>query len=807
MQPALPVPGTTVWIRQRRWRVERARRVGDAIRMEVAGRIGRATFLAPFDHWQAASIRDRPRRARRQKLLARLAGLLGRAASCRTLAAARDAAIDLLPYQLEPALALLEQTRRVLVADAVGLGKTIQAGVAIADLRARHPGARVLVVAPSALRRQWAAELFARFRLETRAADPAGLGDAARSAGRREPLWPTAGVWIGSIDYLKQPHVLPGAAGHAWDLLVVDEAHAVCGLSERHRAAAALARRSRQILLLSATPHNGDEAAFDRLLGLGRTSVDDDEDEDDIVVFRRTPAIVGRSALRRLRWHSIRPAPEEGRLLDALAAFERAVLERADPSRRLPALLLLSVFRKRALSTSGALLISIGRRLAFLRDPSHRREPMSDWQQPALRFEADEDDWTGEEHASVSVDVGLRSDWERAWLRRLRALARAASRTESKARYLARLARRTREPVVVFTEFRDSVRSLLPRMERVRAVAVLHGGLSGDAQQAQIDRFLSGAASVLLATDVASQGLNLQSRSRWVLNLELPWNPVRVEQRAGRVDRIGQTRQVRVGLLVARHDAESGLLGHLLRRTWAARQRFGADAIRLPELDEHAVRAHLLAGEPLADSDPPLRRIAFCDTWTRPGRAAARALIRQRALAARWRAPGASTCAEWTAAGRASAGRSAGGAILLAFSVPLFDAAGGLVERRLVFVRVERPMSYVIGRADVLEAARQTALRLVQPRARRLQRLRRAQAARAAERERAIARALADGFGPSQLQPGLFDRRALRAAEAIARIGNRIQHDLDDRLRRMEDAARVDAGAPVLELAIGTARR
>ena len=103
---------------------------------------------------------------------------------------------------------------------------------------------------------------------------------------------------------------------------------------------------------------------------------------------------------------------------------------------------------------------------------------------------------------------------------------------------------------------------------------------------------------MLLATDVAGQGLNLHSRGRWVISLELPWNPARLEQRLGRVDRLGQARTPHLSLLVARHDAERGLLSHLARRVLGAQRSFSHDALRDVLPPESHVRTTLLSSEP-----------------------------------------------------------------------------------------------------------------------------------------------------------------------------------------------------------------
>jgi superfamily II DNA/RNA helicase len=155
-------------------------------------------------------------------------------------------------------------------------------------------------------------------------------------------------------------------------------------------------------------------------------------------------------------------------------------------------------------------------------------------------------------------------DRERRLLQALLAAAQDASARETKLDYLTRLLRRTREPVVVFTEYRDTllhVQSALPR-----PITILHGGLGREERADALRVFGSTPGIVLLATDAAAEGLNLHHRCRMVVNLELPWNPSRLEQRIGRVDRIGQQRIVHAFHLVAADLGETDVLDRLRAR-------------------------------------------------------------------------------------------------------------------------------------------------------------------------------------------------------------------------------------------------
>ena len=152
----------------------------------------------------------------------------------------------------------------------------------------------------------------------------------------------------------------------------------------------------------------------------------------------------------------------------------------------------------------------------------------------------------------------------------------AAVAGEGKIAALARLLRRVNEPAIVFTEYRDTLLHLERRLPG-RRVVLLHGGMNRPERAEALRRFSEGERRmVLLTTDAAGEGLNLHHACRLVVNLELPWNPMRLEQRIGRVDRIGQTRRVHVVHLVARGTGESNILARLELRVSRAHHAVGA---------------------------------------------------------------------------------------------------------------------------------------------------------------------------------------------------------------------------------------
>jgi len=481
----------------------------------------------------------------------------GDAASLRTAAEAR---LELLPYQLEPALALLHGLgARLLIADEVGLGKTVQAMLAVSELRARGAAPRLLIVCPAGLREQWAEECATRFNLSLAILDQAGV----RRAGQLVPTggnpWTTQPLAVASIDYVKRPEVLPLVLAGNWDVVIIDEAHGASGQSERRHAVERLCHRAPYVLLLTATPHSGNEQAFAALCGFG-------DHGDRLVVFRRTRLETGRDAGRRTHTIRVPMTNAERRMHAALAALTTAIRREATHMDR-HVWLMLSLLHKRALSSPYALARSAERRLALLGDFAT---------EGADQLVLPLDDSSGELDPSDSPPMWSRPalrnrTQERRLLENLLETARQAEGTEGKLARVRRLLDSVREPVIVFTEYRDTL--LHVRSQLAPGAAIVHGGMTREQRRAALEAFP--AAGVLLATDAAGEGLNLQRQCRCVINLELPWNPMRLEQRIGRVDRIGQQRRVHVFHLVSRGTGEVPLLERLASRIAEANARVG----------------------------------------------------------------------------------------------------------------------------------------------------------------------------------------------------------------------------------------
>jgi superfamily II DNA or RNA helicase len=625
--------GSLVEVRGQRWRLARIQRFDACTVLTLEGRdrsnaMERTRLIAPFDRPAPVSPPSLRRHARGVVLRRALAAVHANhpVDGLWTAAAAR---IDLHAYQLEPALAAIGGATRLLLADAVGLGKTIQAGLLLAELQQRGWIERALIICPAGLRDIWQRELLHRFGLEASIIDQQSIADRVASFPPGVNPWLADRIAIVSVDFVKRAEVMAALGSVPIDVLIADEAHHLSPGTDRGAAVAGLAARAAWCVLLSATPHSGDQAAFEYLSSIGRQG-------DELALFRRSRRDVGLPYQRRLHFLHVSPAPAEQRLFAAIEQYAQAIWSsrgRVDHAVRLVAI----TIARRASSSIDAAMSSLRRRRALL------GMPVVTSTQPSLPWE-DIDEADGDDAAGIIAAPGLEDlDEERAALDRLIALA-AQCDTGSKMQRLMRLLHRINEPAIVFTEYRDTLEAIVARLGQAHRVMSIHGAMPGDARQAAVDAFNTGSGDVLVATDAAGEGLNLHHRCRTVIDVELPWNPLRLEQRLGRVDRIGQRRMVHAIRLVHRGTIEQQVLDRL-----ALRGRRAEDDIARAVAERDVAAAvfngaplaapsRALRGRPVATAAPELLRLSQqresashaavperC--WARPRRGATRRLL------------------------------------------------------------------------------------------------------------------------------------------------------------------------------------
>ena len=517
-------------------------------------------------------------------------------ADARTLQAPFRAGIAIEDFQLDPVVRALRMPRTsLLIADDVGLGKTIEAGLVIQELALRHRARSVIVVCPASLQLKWQDEMGEKFGLEFRIVDRALLADLRRRRGLHVNPWTHFPRLIVSIDWLKGDRpmellreVLPSVPTlpRRFDLLVVDEAHNVAPAGSgryatdtlRTQALRALAPHCEHRLFLSATPHNGYASSFSALLELldpqrfARGVAPDPEQLGAVMVRRLKSEIVDDAGRPRFSKREVEALevryPDDERAAHAdLAAYAGSRRRRSGGATAVDFVLML--LKKRLFSSPAAFARTLAehrrtlaRRAAGVPVPRRpteavlRRAFEDAEQDVADEQEALEAEDQALEIAAAATDAGL-SDEEGGLLDRLEAWAqRAAANEDAKCTRLLDWLEETctdagewnDERVIVFTEYRDTQRWLRERLAArdvpAERVAQLHGSLDPDEREQVRARFQADPsldpARILLATDAASEGIDLQRHCHRLVHYEIPWNPNRLEQRNGRVDRHGQ---------------------------------------------------------------------------------------------------------------------------------------------------------------------------------------------------------------------------------------------------------------------------
>lgn len=453
----------------------------------------------------------------------------------RRLAMADGFLLDDLTYQRRPAeLALSGIRPRILIADVVGLGKTLEVGLTLAELIRRGRGERILVVTPQQVLAQFQHELWTRFAIPLVRLDSIGIERIRRDipAGRNPFLYFKR--IIVSVDTLKGDQYGHHLEGMHWDAVVFDESHNLVGNATKNiKLARLLAERTDALLLASATPHNGKAESFARLIDLLDPAAISDRRhysaaDIDHLYLRRTKVSHEVRADLGDRW------PERGASrpvhCPASASEEAVFAELArtwlgpsappGPTRLWPYTLL-----KAFLSSHHALASTVERRIKTITDDDRLKPGKDRRELDALRHLADlAGQVTDDDSAKLAA---LLKELERLGM---------GSRSDTR--------------VVVFSESITTLTWLAGKLPgllgltKPGAVELMHGGVSDEEQRQIIERFsLSDApVRVLLTSDVFSEGVNLHRHCHQLIHHDIPWSLIRIEQRNGRIDRYGQER-------------------------------------------------------------------------------------------------------------------------------------------------------------------------------------------------------------------------------------------------------------------------
>jgi superfamily II DNA or RNA helicase len=554
-------------------------------------------------------------------------------------------AVQVEDFQLVPLLKALRMPRiSLLLADDVGLGKTIEAGLILTELLLRRRIRRVLILCPAALRKQWQQEMKVKFSLSFDVVDRAETHTLQKRLGLDANPWRTYPRIITSYHYLRQPDVLEqfraacsqpeGSAQLPWDLVIVDEAHNLMpsnfgedsDLSEMLRAISPWFEHK---LFLSATPHNGHTRCFSGLLEqLDPVRFTQTSDLTDVMKQRIEQVVVRRlkreinaldeQAGKTPRFCERLPrpvplyfSPPERQLSIVFADFRAAVkklIAKSSRKEQIAGAFAVEVLNKRLLSCPYTFATSWYR---FREGTKQEESAELAAVQAARRALAEDldDDQEAEgrlQHASKTAGAWfkpliLQLENEIAAVdAALRALGLVPDASGELSEPLAderwerlldtieqylRLGNQWRdsERIVVFTEYKTTLDYLERRLKahfkkEPQIVRVLYGGMD-DKQRDEIKQAFNDPADpvrVLFATDAASEGLNLQETAYIVLHQDVPWNPSRLDQRNGRLDRHGQAQDVIVLHFTSEDNADLQFLSYVVEKVNTIREELGS---------------------------------------------------------------------------------------------------------------------------------------------------------------------------------------------------------------------------------------
>lgn len=537
--------------------------------------------------------------------------------------------IEPLPHQITAVYGemLSRHPLRYLLADDPGAGKTIMAGLLLKELYVRGDVRRCLICVPGNLAIQWQDEMWLKFQLPFEIL----TRDMVEASRTGNPFDENDLLIIRLDQVSRNPDLQARLKRTQWDIIICDEAHKLSATyfggrlreTKRYRLGKLLSSITRHFLLMTATPHNGKEEDFqlfmalldqDRFEGRFREGVYQ-VDTSDLMRRMVKESLVrfdGRPLFPERRAYTVDYplSAAERELYEAVTAYVREEFNRANAlengGRRGTVGFALTILQRRLASSPEAIYRSLQRRRERLEERiKEERKPRRHKPQPDMLPLDDEEYWDAledsdeEELAELEETVFDRATAARTiaeleaevqTLRRLESMAREVFRNGEDRKWaeLSRLLQDNkymfgpdgqRRKLVIFTEHRDTLNYLAVRLRNLLgnpdALVTIHGGLKRDERRDVQERFLNDPdVAILLATDAAGEGINLQ-RAHLMVNYDLPWNPNRLEQRFGRIHRIGQTEVCHLWNLVAGETREGQVYQRLLTKLEAERQALG----------------------------------------------------------------------------------------------------------------------------------------------------------------------------------------------------------------------------------------
>ena len=519
-------------------------------------------------------------------------------------------------YQLVPLVLALEKPEaRMLIADDVGLGKTIEAGLIISELVQRGKIKRILILTPANLKDQWKESMDYFFHIDTKILSSLTRKEYEKQLPAGANPWQYFQVVIASIDYSKAPEVKHLIMEQDWDLMLVDEVHLcarphatmkVTKQMKRYELIRDLSKKIKNLLFLTATPHNGYTDSFASILEILNKEIV--TVTSDKIYLNKAAAkfnVCQRNRKKLEDWYKQQgkksPFPQRVAkevFVDANASkklrlcFEK-VLDYGDQllaktlnlgRQHNIAKWVAFHLQKRAISSPFALVRSIENRLLSITDQPIQEELEEEVLSGSIQDLFFEERMT-DEMASVKLDKELHFEADTHLLEEMLALAKSIKPAddvklqELKNKVLPELF--AHDPkIILFTKYKDTLDYLVQNLENIGfELFTMHGDLSLVKRQEIFVSFERSKKALLIATDVISEGLNLQRLSSCIVHYELPWNPNRLEQRNGRVDRIGQLKEkVQIRTFVLDNTLDKDILDLLITKANKIREDRGYSA-------------------------------------------------------------------------------------------------------------------------------------------------------------------------------------------------------------------------------------
>ncbi|WP_251330653.1 helicase-related protein [Haloplanus pelagicus] len=538
--------------------------------------------------------------------------------------------VRLEPYQLAAVNWVMQKLRqRALIADDVGLGKTIEAGLILKELTARNRAERVLFVVPAHLQKKWIRDMDRFFDIGLTPADRQWAEGERRRLGEESNIWDQDHQQlVTSQAFLRQEEFQPALDETFWDVVVVDEAHKAAKRGESPSKTSKMVERvagnSDSLLLLSATPHDGKGEAFRSLVEyIDPFLVAEDqhlskEAVDRVMIRRGKQTLYDDDGERIFPDREVTTIPidmphEERQFYRAVTDYVQNVYNRSEKLNEPAVGFAMALMQKRLVSSIGAIKATLSRRLGDLVDEQSSTTRLSEEASAYLDGEdlGEDDKQRAEEELSALTvtesDAQLEEEIET--LRDLVSLAESIS-VDSKAQKVRRyiqqlLEEQPDEKLLLFTQYRDTLDYLLDLvMDEPWAdeILVIHGDVDKEERARIEEEFNHGQSRLLFATDAASEGIDLQHSCHIMVNYELPWNPNRLEQRIGRLHRYGQDEEVKVWNFTFEDTREGEIFDMLQNKVESIRGKLGNTADVLGMLDD--INVDSLIMESIRNEEP-----------------------------------------------------------------------------------------------------------------------------------------------------------------------------------------------------------